>query len=150
MLAELAAFSAAAKTVSAAIKAGRELSSVATSIGAMAQSEDDLSKRLSKKRNGVFGGSDEQLYEEFMALEEIRERNKELETLMVYTGRVGLKDDWVRFKAEARRQRKEAERAAEKAREQRMELIFNIIVIGLSALTCIGGLVALIWYVKGF
>lgn len=150
MLAELAAFSAAAKTVSAAIKAGRELSSVATSISAMAQSEDDLSKRLSKKRNGIFGGSDEQLYEEFMALEEIRERNKELETLMVYTGRVGLKDDWVRFKAEARRQRKEAERAAEKAREQRMELIFNIIVIGLSALTCIGGLVSLIWYVKGF
>ena len=106
MLAELAAFSAAAKTVSAAIKAGRDLSSVATSIGAMAQSEDDLSKRLSKKRNGMFGGSDEQLYEEFMALEEIRERNKELETLMVYTGRVGLKDDWVRFKAEARRQQR--------------------------------------------
>ena len=141
--------SAAAKTVSVAIKAGRDLSSVATSIGAMAQSEDDLSTRLSKKRNGMFGGSDEQPITKSLALEEIPERNKELETLMVYTGRVGLKDDWVRFKAEARRQRKEAKRAAEKAREQRMELISNIIIIGLSALTCIGGIAALIYYLKG-
>ena len=37
MLAELAAFTAAAKTVAKCIQAGRELSSVATSIGKMAE-----------------------------------------------------------------------------------------------------------------
>ena len=50
MLAELAAFTAAAKTVAKAIQAGRELSSVATSIGKMAENKDALQTRLSKKK----------------------------------------------------------------------------------------------------
>ena len=49
MLAELAVFTAAAKTVAKAIQTGRELSSVATSIGKMAESKDALQTRLSKK-----------------------------------------------------------------------------------------------------
>ena len=76
MLAELAAFTAAAKTVAKCIQAGRELSSVATSIGKMAESKDALQTRLSKKKKEPF--STETEFEEFMALEEIRQREEDL------------------------------------------------------------------------
>ena len=49
-----------------------------------------------------------------MALEEIKQREEELLKMMVYTGRIGLKDDFIKFQAEARRQRKEAIKEAER------------------------------------
>ena len=54
MLAELAVFTTAAKTVAKCIQAGRELSTVATSIGKMAESKDALQTKLSKKKNRTF------------------------------------------------------------------------------------------------
>ena len=58
MLAELAVFTAAAKTVAKAIQTGRELSSVATSIGKMAESKDALQTRLSKKKNRTLSSTE--------------------------------------------------------------------------------------------
>ena len=68
MLAELAAFTAAAKTVSSAIQAGRNLTTVASSIGKMAESKDQLHTKLQKKKASAFQND----YEEFMDLAEIR------------------------------------------------------------------------------
>ena len=45
---------------------------------------------------------------------------------MVYQGRVGLKDDFIKFQVENRRQRKEAEIAAKKAQQERNETILAI------------------------
>ena len=82
-------------------------------------------------------------YEEFMALEEIREREEDLLKLMVYTGRIGLKDDFIKFQAEARRQRKEAIKEAERQREARVEMITTGILILMS----VGSIVGLFVYV---
>ena len=143
MLAELAAFTAAAKTVSSAIQAGRSLTTVASHIGKMAESKDQLHTRLQKKRTSPFKSSMERDYEEFMALEEIREREEDLLKLMVYTGRIGLKDDFIKFQAEARRQRKEAIKEAERQREARIEMITTGILILMS----VGSIVGLFVYV---
>ena len=88
--------------------------------------------------------------EEFLALEEIRQAEKDLELLMVYTGRIGLKDDWLRYQAEARKKRKEAERQAKKEREELMENIAVAIGIFLGFALVVGALAGLVWYVKGF
>lgn len=149
MLAELAAFTAAAKTVAKCIQAGRELSSVATSIGKMAESKDALQTRLSKKKNRTLSSTETE-FEEFMALEEIRQREEDLLKLMVYQGRVGLKDDFIKFQVENRRQRKEAELAAKRAQQERNETILAIAgIAGMFFLTLatIGGV---IYMVKGF
>ena len=149
MLAELAAFTAAAKTVAKAIQAGRELSSVATSIGKMAETKDTLQTRLSKKKNRAFSSTETE-FEEFMALEEIRQREEDLLKLMVYQGRVGLKDDFIKFQVENRRQRKEAEIAAKKAQQERNEAILAIAGIGGVFFLTLGSLAGLIYFVKGF
>jgi len=150
MLAELAAFTAAYKTVKGAVQAGRELVTVASSIGTMVQSKDDLQKKLTKRKNSPFSSKVQTDLEEFLALEEIRQAEKDLELLMVYQGRVGLKDDWLRYQAEARRKRKEAERQAQKEREELMENIATAIGIFIGVLALAGALVGLVWYVKGF
>ena len=150
MLAELAAFTAAYKTVKGAVQAGRELVTVASSIGTMVQSKDDLQKKLTKRKNSPFSSKVQTDLEEFLALEEIRQAEKDLELLMVYQGRVGLKDDWLRYQAEARRKRKEAERQAPQEREELMENVATAIGIFIGVLALAGALVGLVWYVKGF
>lgn len=150
MLAELAAFTAAYKTVKGAVQAGRELVTVASSIGTMVQSKDDLQKKLSKRSNSPFSSKVQTDLEEFLALEEIRQAEKDLELLMVYTGRIGLKDDWLRYQADARKKRKEAERQAQKEREELMENIAVAIGIFLGFALVVGALAGLVWYVKGF
>ena len=150
MLAELAAFTAAYKTVKGAVQAGRELVTVASSIGTMVQSKDDLQKKLSKRSNSPFSSKVQTDLEEFLALEEIRQAEKDLELLMVYTGRIGLKDDWLRYQAEARKKRKEAERQAQKEREELMENIALAIGIFLGFTLVVGALAGLVWYYRGF
>jgi len=150
MLAELAAFTAAYKTVKGAVQAGRELVTVASSIGTMVQSKDDLQKKLSKRSNSPFSSKVQTDLEEFLALEEIRQAEKDLELLMVYTGRIGLKDDWLRYQAEARKKRKEAERQEQKEREELMENIALAIGIFLGFTLVVGALAGLVWYYRGF
>ena len=150
MLAELAAFTAAYKTVKGAVQAGRELVTVASSIGTMVQSKDDLQKKLSKRSNSPFSSKVQTDLEEFLALEEIRQAEKDLELLMVYTGRIGLKDDWLRYQAEARKKRKEAERQAQKEREELMENIAVAVGIFVGFALVIGALAGLVWYYRGF
>ena len=77
-----------------------------------------------------------------MALEEIKQREEELLKMMVYTGRIGLKDDFIKYQAEARRQRKEAIKEAERQREARIEMITT----GVLMLMSIGSVVGLfVW-----
>ena len=150
MLAELAAFTAAYKTVKGAVQAGRELASVASSIGQMVQSKDDLNRKLQKKKNSPFSAKTETDLEEFFALEQIRESEKQLEQLMIYAGRPGLRQDWIKFSAKARKNRKLAEQKAAKEREELMETVATGIGIFLGVLIGVGGLIGIIWYFKGF
>ena len=142
MLAELAAFNAAYQTVKATVQAGRELSSAASQIGTMVQSKEKLQRDLQKKKNSPFSRQVETDLEEFLALEDIAEAERQLEQLMIYGGRAGLRDDWLKYQVEARKRRKEAERQAAKEREEMIEAITT----GLAIIAAFAIVVASLYY----
>lgn len=142
MLAELAAFNAAYQTVKATVQAGRELSSAASQIGTMVQSKEKLQRDLQKKKNSPFSRQVETDLEEFLALEDIAEAERQLEQLMIYGGRAGLRDDWLKYQVEARKRRKEAERQAAKDREEMIEAITT----GLAIIAAFAIVVASLYY----
>ena len=73
---------------------------------------------MKKKKARGAGGAD---LDEFMALEQIREKENELKQMMIYLGRPGLWQDWQAFQAEARKSRRYQEKMAEKRRQELVE-----------------------------
>ena len=147
MLAELAAFNAGFAVVKQFVANGRDLSDCFGAIGQMVGAKEDLQKKANKKKNSVLsflGGKTENDFEEFMALEKIKNVEKELETMMKLYGRAGLWDDWVRFQAEARRKRREDALKEIKRRNQRNEIIAYIV----AGIVLLAGLVGLVLWVK--
>ena len=99
---------------------GKELSGCAKHISDFVFSKEELEKKAKKKKSTGVGGSD---LEEFMALEQIREKEEELKKMMIYLGRPGLWQDWQAFQAEARKSRRYAEKMAQKRKEELMEYL---------------------------
>ena len=102
MLAELAAANAAFGVIKNFKSNGKELSGCVKQISDFVFSKEQLEKKASKKKARGGGGD----LEEFMALEQIREKEEELKKIMIYLGRPGLWQDWQRFQAEARKSRR--------------------------------------------
>ena len=94
MLAELAAANAAFSVIKQFVSNGKELSGCAKHISDFVFSKEELEKKAKKKKSTGVGGSD---LEEFMALEQIREKEEELKKMMIYLGRPGLWQDWQAF-----------------------------------------------------
>ena len=120
MLAELAAANAAFGVIKSFISNGKELSGCAKQISDFVFSKEAIEKTLKKKKAKGIGGGD---LEEFMALEQIREKEEELKKMMIYLGRPGLWQDWQAFQAEARKSRRYQEKMAEKRQQELMEYI---------------------------
>ena len=146
MLAELAACNAAFGIVKKFVQNGRSVADCAKQIGIIAESKDKLQKKVQKKRSGFMGTLRPQLatdLEEFMALESIKEAEADLKQLMIYTGRAGLWDSWLMFQKEARVNRREAEKEAERHREELMVKVS----IGIGICIFLGGLVGFFYFV---
>ena len=120
MLAELAAANAAFNVIKQFVSNGKELSGCAKHISDFVFSKEALEKKAKQKKGKGVGGSD---LEEFMALEQIKEKEEELKKMMIYLGRPGLWQDWQAFQAEARKSRRYQEKMAEKRRQELMEYI---------------------------
>jgi hypothetical protein len=120
MLAELAAANAAFGVIKSFISNGKELSGCAKQISDFVFSKEAIEKNLKKKKAKGIGGAD---LEEFMALEQIREKEEELKKMMIYLGRPGLWQDWQQFQAEARKSRRYQEKMAKKRQEEIMEYV---------------------------
>tara|TARA_B100000963_G_scaffold212989_1_gene185604 strand:- start:1176 stop:1619 length:444 start_codon:yes stop_codon:yes gene_type:complete len=118
MLAELAAANAAFGIIKNFVSNGKELSGCAKQISDFVFSKEQIEKNLKKKKAKGVGGAD---LEEFMALEQIREKEEELKKIMIYLGRPGLWQDWQSFQAEARKSRRYAEKMAEKRKQELIE-----------------------------
>jgi len=147
LIAELAAFNAGFAVVKQCIANGRELTDAMNAIGQMVGAKEDLKRRGEKKKKSVLsilGGKTENDFEEFMALEKIRETEKELTSIMKLYGRPGLHDDWVRFQAEARKKRREEEL------EKRRQSAKNWEYFGwfLATALFVGGFIMLMVWVK--
>ena len=132
MLAELAAANAAFAVIKTAVQNGGDIAKAGSAIAKFVGAKEDLQKKSSKKG----GGSD---LEEFMALEQIREKEEQLKQIMIYAGRPGLWGDWQRFQAKARVERREAEEAAIRKRKQFLKylLLCSCSYLGLVVLACI-------------
>ena len=141
MLAELAAANAAFQVIKTAVQNGKEIASAGKAIANFVSAKEDLERKATKKG----GGSD---LEEFMALEQLREKEKQLKEIMIYAGRPGLWNDWQRFQAKARVARREAEEAASRKRKKILEIIIVafFIIVGLSVF---GLFVALLLHHQG-
>ena len=141
MLAELAAANAAFSVIKTAVQNGKEIAAAGNAIAQFVGAKEDLQRKANKKGNG----SD---LEEFMALEQIREKEDELKQMMIILGRPGLWSDWQKFQAKARVARREAEEAAIRKRKK----IFEITIITLFfvlGLTIFGAFVALLMHHQG-
>lgn len=141
MLAELAAANAAFAVIKQAVQNGKEIAAAGNAVAEFVGAKEKLQAKAQKKG----GGSD---LEEFMALEQLRSREEELKTIMIYAGRPGLWHDWQKFQAKARVARREAEIAAAHRRKK----IIEGTIIGAFILCCLavlGALVALILHAQG-
>lgn len=123
MLAELAAANAAFAIIKTTISNGRELASCGKALGTFISCKEDLMREGNKKRARGVGGND---LEEFMALEQIREKEKQLKELMILSGRPGLWRDYERFCEEAKDGRAKARQAAVKRRKKNIETAGNV------------------------
>jgi len=132
MLAELAAANAAFSVIKQAVQNSGDIAKAGSAIAKFVGAKEDLQKKASKKG----GGSD---LEEFMALEQIREKEEQLKQFMIYCGRPGLWGDWQRFQAKARIARRESEEAAKRKRKQILEItiVTFLFIVGLGILGCI-------------
>jgi len=146
MIAELAAFNAAFATVKATINAGRDIMSCANSIGDMIGAEEQLRARGDRKKNSMWSklaGKDTNDFEEFMAIEKMRNQRKELISALQLYGRPGLKDDFIKFEVEARKKRRAQAIAAEKQKQTIIEWAVGGVIVILG----IAGMAFTLWFV---
>ena len=130
MLAELAAANAAFAVIKGALANGKELSALGSRVFDYFDNKAAIQEKATKKG----GGSDMQ---EFMALEQLKQQEEHLRESMVYAGRPGLWDDWVKFQAQAARRRREQKEAAAREalrRQERAAKLTEYIVVGMAAI----------------
>ena len=136
MLAELAAANAAFGIIKSFVSNGKDLASCGKQISDFVFAKEKIEKEVSKqKAKGASGGD----LEEFMALEELRNKEEELKQIMIYVGRPGLWADWQKFQAQARKARREQERLAQKRKEEILEYVGYSIAF--MALLALGGII---------
>lgn len=126
MIAELAAANAAFQVIKAALNNGKELSAIGGRVFDYFDNKAKIQEKATKK--AVSGGERSDM-EEFMALEQLNAQEVELRERMIYAGRPGLWEDWVKFQAQAARRRRESKEANARSARLRKDKIGNIIDI---------------------
>jgi hypothetical protein len=144
MLAELSAANAAYAVIKQCISNGAELASAGKQISEFCFAKEELQRKVNRKRKI---GQDQSDLEEFMALESIKNKEENLKQIMIWSGRPGLWNDWVKFQADARKKREQARQQAEKKRRERQELALQILGVILF-LAMLGGIIGFGFYLK--
>jgi hypothetical protein len=130
MIAEIAAANAAFAVIKGALANGKELHQLGSRVFDYFDNKAKIQENATKKG----GGSD---LEEFMALEQLKQQEEELKERMVYAGRPGMWNDWIKFQAAAARRRREAKEAAAREAEKRKQQLENMaeyIAIGVAVI----------------
>ena len=147
MIAELMAVNAAYAVIKTTVQNSGEIMSAASHIADFFKNKTQIQEKLADKRQQGKETSD---LEEFFALEEIKQKEQELKELMIYCGRPGLWDDWLKFQVEARRRREEAEReriAEELAKKKKFANKVQTLLLSFW-LSVLGALIGfIIWFV---
>jgi hypothetical protein len=126
MLAEIAMANAAFSVIKTAVQNGRELAQCGKSISDFLSAEDSLKDKAESDKKSIFKkvmGKDTADFESFLALDQIKEQRRQLESHMRLYGRPGLYDSWVEYQGQARKARKASEKQRQKEREELIEAI---------------------------
>ena len=145
ILESIAAANAAYSIIKTAIGNGKETAGVIGAVGKFLTAEEDIKQAVQKKKNSpltAITGGEEGDWEEFQALENIREKRRELESHIRLFGQPGQWDRWIQWQNEARKQRQAARKAAEKRQEEMMEKI----QIALGVVFAVSGVILAIYY----
>ena len=140
MLAELAAANAAFSIIKQTIQNGKDLHDTGSAAFNYFDNKTKLQKSFTKK------GKRQDL-EEFFALEKLKEQEEQLKELMIYAGRPGLWDDWLKFQSDAKRQRDHDEAMRRKAilyRQEQLKQLAMIFTVGLIGMSIAAGALMLI------
>ena len=145
MLAEIAAANAAFGVIKKAIQNTGDITKAGKAISDFVFAKDMLKKTGERKKNSIWSkalGREANDLEEFMALEELKQKEEELRSMMQLYGRGGLWNDYIKFCAEARKKREYQKKEREKFIEHMKEVILGIAIILIS----IGGLAGIVWF----
>ena len=147
MLVELAAANAAYATISKFIANGKEIADVLAPLKNLVGAEEELRARGNRKKGGLFSkmmGKSADDFDEFLALEEIAEKRKELESLCRLYGKPGTWDKFIAYESKMRVQRKkEAEE-----RQRQIAMTIKYIGWGVVTLLSVGGFALLYFFTE--
>ena len=125
MLAELAAANAAFAIIKQCVENGSELAKAGKAISDFTLHKDAVQKKAAAKGSNLDGSKSD--LEEFLALDELKRKEDQLRSMMQLYGRANMYPDYVKFCAEARRQRAEAAAEAKRLAMKRQDNILLII-----------------------
>ena len=123
---------------------GSEVKDMISHVGKFLSAEDDLKDAVNRKKKNpitAFTGGSEGDWEEFQALEDIKEKRRELESWCRLYGPPGTWDKWQLYQAEARKARRAAQKQKEKEREELME----VIMYSFAGILAVSGMVAVVF-----
>ena len=139
MLAELAAANAAFAVIKEAVAHAGDISAAGQKLYEYFDSKAAIQRKYAEKsKNGK--SSD---MEEFFALEKLKKQEEELRNLMIYQGRAGLWQDWLKFQLESKKRREaemkaELRKAAERKEMIEQALLWSLVVMLLGVLLFVG------------
>ena len=140
------AANAAYGVIKKCLENGREVNDMVGHVGKFLSAESDLKDAVERKKKNpitsITGGAEGD-WEEFQALEKIKEQRRELESWCRLYGPPGTWDKWQLYQAEARKARKAAQKQKQKEREEFMEAI----MYAFSGLLAIGGIGAVLFFI---
>ena len=125
MLAELAAANAAFAIIRKCVENGSDLAKAGKAISDFTLNKDAVQKKAQKQGSNLDGSKSD--LDEFLALDELKRKEDELRSMMQLYGRANMYPDYVKFCAEARRQRAEAAAEAKRLAVKRQDNILLII-----------------------
>ena len=135
MLAELAAANAAFAIIKKCVENGSELAKAGQAISDFTLNKDAVQKKAASKGSNLDGSKSD--LEEFLALDELKRKEDELRSMMQLYGRANMYPDYVKFCAEARRQRAEAKAEARRLALKKQDDI--ILALYWAACIALGG-----------
>ena len=135
MIAELAAANAAFDVIKQTIQNGKEIYDAGQALADYFGMKSEIQKKAHEH------GHKSDL-DAFMAAEQLKKQEQELKEMMIYQGRGGMWDDWLKFQADCKKSRDEAkkeEARKKKARKKKLIQAFQITAAILGSGLIIGG-----------
>ena len=144
VLETIAAANAAYSVIKKCLQNGSEVKDMLGHVGKFLTAEDELKDAVKRKKSSpiaaITGGSEGD-WEEFQALEKLKEQRAELESWCRLYGPPGTWDRWILWQNEARKARKAAIKQQEKEREELLEMI----MICVGCFFAVSGMAALVY-----